>query len=286
MQNELDIIKTSAGLTEGTRRTYTYTYKRLMELIDFTPISNISEKRVLKLITESDIPVNSQNGMLSVVILIRRSNDTSVDLILKYKDGKQRKLMTEDKREKNIILEQTLPSYETYANYIDELYKAKEWKSYIVNFLLFKYGVRNLDLDLIITRDKSVVSKINNKDSQINYLYITPSNKYISWIRNKYKTVNSYGRKTISITAKKFINAVNEFLQNDYFEKPLLDVGEASVGHTIRTMTYNQIGEGGIYKMLFAHHKSKGDINALKKLSTTRGHDLSTAMGYYDISNT
>ena len=286
MQNELEIIKNSVGLTEGTRRTYTYTYKRLMELLDFTPISNISEKRVLKLITESDIPVNSQNGMLSVVILIRRSNDTPVDLILKYKEGKQKKLMEEDKREKNVELEKTLPSYETYANYIDELYKAKSWKSYIVNYLLFKYGVRNLDLDLILTRDKSVVSKINNKDSQVNYLYITPSNKYIRYIRNHYKTSKSYGRKVIDITAKKFINAVNEFLQNDYFEKPLLDVDELSVGHTIRTMTYNQIAESGVYKVIFAHHKSKGDINALKKLSTTRGHDLSTAMGYYDISNT
>ena len=76
------------------------------------------------------------------------------------------------------------------------------------------------------------------------------------------------------------------FLQNDYFEKPLLDVDELSVGHTIRTMTYNQISESGVYKVIFAHHKSKGDVNALKKLSTTRGHDLSTAMGYYGISNT
>tara|TARA_R110000851_G_scaffold134589_3_gene269913 strand:- start:2825 stop:3685 length:861 start_codon:yes stop_codon:yes gene_type:complete len=286
METELNIIKNSVGLTEATRRTYTYTYKRIMPLLDFTPISNISEKRILKLITESDIPVNSQNGMLSVVILIRRRNETGVELILKYKEGKQKKIMQEDKKEKNTILEQTLPSYETYANYIDELYKAKSWKSYIVNYLLFKYGVRNLDLDLIITKDKSVVSKINNVESQINYLYITPSNKYVSWIRNRYKTVQSYGRKTISITAKKFINAVNEFLQEDQFEKPLLDVGEASVGHTIRTMTYNQIAESGVYKMLFAHYKSKGDINALKKLSVSRGHDLSTAMDYYDVSDT
>ena len=286
MQNELDIIKNSVGLTEGSKRTYTYGYKRLAELLDFTPISNISEKRILKLIKESDVPVNSQNGFLSIVILIRRHNQSSVDLILKYKETKQRVLLEQDKKDKNIILEQTLPSYETYANYVDELYKAKEWKSYICNYLLFKYGVRNLDLDLIITRDKSVVSKINNVDSQVNYLYLTPSNKYVRYIRSKYKTVKSYGRKVIDITAKKFINAVNEFLQNDYFEKPLLDVDELSVGHTIRTMTYNQIGEGGVYKVLFAHHKSKGDINALKKLSVSRGHDLSTGLGYYDISNT
>ena len=119
--------------------------------------------------------------------------------------------MEEDKKEKNAELEKTLPSYETYAYYIDEVYKAKNWKSYIVNYLLFKYGVRNLDLDLIITRDKSAVSKINNKDSEVNYLYITPSNKYIRYIRNRYKAVNSYGRKVIDITAKKFINAANEF---------------------------------------------------------------------------
>ena len=81
MQNELGIIKNTISLTEGSRRTYVYTHKRMMELLDFTPVSNISEKRILKLISESDIPVNSRNGMLSVVILIRRHNETSVDLI-------------------------------------------------------------------------------------------------------------------------------------------------------------------------------------------------------------
>ena len=62
-----------------------------MEIVKFTPVSNISEKEALKLITESDIPANSQNVMLSVVILIRRHNESFVDLILKYKENKQQK---------------------------------------------------------------------------------------------------------------------------------------------------------------------------------------------------
>ena len=75
-----------------------------------------------------------------------------------------------------------------------------------------------MDCGVIVTRDKSDVSKVSNKDSEVNYLYITPSNRYVKYIRNKYKTSKGYGRKVISISAKKFANAANEFLVNDYFE--------------------------------------------------------------------
>jgi len=45
--------------------------------------------------------------MLSVVILIRRHNESFVDLILKYKENKQQKLFDLHKKEMNIELEKT-----------------------------------------------------------------------------------------------------------------------------------------------------------------------------------
>ncbi len=276
---EIDIIN-DANISTSSKRTYVYAYDRLMVLTDYIPVSNISEKRMVKFLKETDAPSNSINVMLSVVLMIRREREQSIDLLLKFKENKLVKKMDKEKQVKNLELQKTLPSYDTYMMYVNDLYRQKDWRSYIVNYLLITYGVRNLDLNVIITRDKFVASK--RRESEVNYLYVTK--RYVKFIRNHYKTHSSYGRKEDTITATKFMYAVNEYLDED-FEKPLLDVEEQSVGATIRNMTYNMIGEGGVYKILVEYHKSRGDVNKLKALSISRGHQLDTQMGYYDISN-
>jgi len=273
-------IISNANLSASSKRTYGYAYDRLMLLTDYVAISNMSEKRVLKLIKDAEVPANSKNVMLSVILLIRRHNEQTVDLLIKYKETKMSKQMDKEKEAKNEELVKTLPSYDTYMMYVNDLYRQKDWRSYIVNYLLITYGVRNLDLNVIITRDKFVASK--RRESEVNYLYVTK--RYVKFIRNHYKTHSSYGRKEDTITATKFMYAVNELL-GDNFEAPLLDVEEQSVGATIRGMTYNMVGEGGVYKILVEYHKSRGDVNKLKALSISRGHQLDTQMGYYDISN-
>jgi len=277
--SELDIIN-NADISASSKRTYVYAYERLMNIVDYIPVSNISEKKMVKILKESDAPANSKNVMLSVVLMIRRHREQSVDLLMKFKGNKLAKSMDIEKAEKNEELVKTLPSYDTYLVYVNDLYKQKKWRSYIVNYLLISYGVRNLDLNVIITRDKFVTSK--RRESEVNYLYVTK--KYVKFIRNHYKTSSSYGRKEDTIYSTKFMYAVNEYLDED-FEKPLLDVEEQSVGQTIRGLTYNMIGEGGVYKVLVEYHKSRGDINKLKALAESRGHLVDTQIGYYDISN-
>ncbi len=278
--SEIDIINT-ANISASSKRTYTYAYNKLMGMVNHVPISNISERRMVKLLKEVDAPANSINVMLNVVLMVRRHREQSVDLLLKFKESKIAKKMDAEQKLKNEQLLKTLPSYDIYMAYVNDLYKQKDWRGYIVNYLLITYGVRNLDLNLIITRDKFVASK--RRESEVNYLYVTK--KYVKYIRNHYKTKNAYGRKDITIYATKFMYAVNEYLGPE-FEKPLLDVEEQSVGATVLNMTYNSIGEGGVYKVLTSYHKSRGDINKLKALAESRGHQMDTQMGYYDISNT
>jgi len=279
-EEEINIIN-NANISANSKKTYVYSYERLMVLTDNVPISNVSEKRMVKILKDSDAPANSINVMLSVVLMIRREREQSIDLLLKFKGNKLVKKMDIEKMEKNDELQRTLPSYDTYMTYVDDLYKQKNWRSYIVNYLLIKYGVRNMDLNLIITRDKYAVSK-RRGNNQVNYLYVTK--KYIKLVRNIYKTSSSYGRKEDTIYSTKFMYAVNELLA-DQFEAPLLNVEEQSVGQTIRAMTYNSIAEGGVYKVITAHYKSRGDINKLKALAESRGHLVDTQIGYYDISN-
>jgi len=138
-----------------------------------------------------------------------------------------------------------------------------------------------MDINLIITRDKYAVSKL--RESKVNYLYLTK--KYVKMMRSNYKTASTYGRIDTTISAVKFLHAVNEFLGNEW-EKPLLGVSEESVGATVQNLTFNGIGEGGVYKINVAYHRSRGDLNKLKALAESRGHLVDTQNAYYDISNT
>ena len=58
-----------------------------------------------------------------------------------------------------------------------------KYRDYIINYLLINYGVRNADINLLITTDKSVTLKRNTLKQ--NYLYCTP--RYIIYQRNDYK---------------------------------------------------------------------------------------------------
>jgi len=279
---ELQIIN-EADISPSSVRTYGYSYNRLLRLTNETPVSNVSEKRMVKIFKENQgiIPANSLNVMLSIVLMIRRKREQSVELLLKFKENKLSLQMDEEQSEKNNDLQRTLPSYQVYMDYIAQLYKAKEWRSYIVNYLLITTGCRNKDLNCIVTRDKHSTSK--HRESKVNYLYLTK--KYVKFFRSDYKTSEKYGRLETTITAVKFLRAVEEFMGEDY-ELPLLGVEDASVGATVQNLTYNKIGQAGVYKVLFEYNKSRGDVNKLKELASSRGHTLDTQAGYYDISKT
>jgi len=108
---ELQIIN-EADISPSSVRTYGYAYNRLLRLTNETPVSNVSEKRMVKIFKENQgiIPANSLNVMLSIVLMIRRKREQSVDLLLKFKENKLSLQMDEEQAEKNAELQRTLHS--------------------------------------------------------------------------------------------------------------------------------------------------------------------------------
>lgn len=284
---ELDeAININKSIGDATKRTYNSVYRRLMKLTGDESVLNMSEDRLIKTINQDGIPPQSKNTLLSVAMYIRKSKGLSSDKIIKFRDTTLFKEKVAYKEQKNKSLEEELPSLEKLENYTKTLFKNEQYISYIVNFLMLRFGLRNKDLNLIITNNQDVTF-VGDK-SKVNYLYVTK--KYVTYIRNDYKTHSTYGKQKHKIEKSHFTRAVKAVLGDDY-EKPLFQVSdgdgisEDSVSKIIQRFTYNNLGEGKYFKIQIKDLKNQGNIRRIRELAKTRGTDLETVFQEYDITN-
>ncbi len=273
-------------LGDSSKVIYRSVYRRFLNLSDHTKLLDMSEANIIKLVNDDSIPPKSQESLLDVAVLVRKANNASYEKILKYKTIQLKKSIEKRKFEKNEKLKDELPEKKQIERYIKTLENNKDYVSYIVNYLLLNYGVRNLDLNLIITSDRDVTTKAHK--SQINYLYVTST--YVIYIRNNYKTYQTYGQKKLKIIKKSFLNACKQLLGDNY-DTPLLKlkngdpISEESIGRVIQEMTYNNIGESMYFKINIADSKKANNIKRIRDLSNHRGSALETVFAEYDIDN-
>jgi len=89
-------------------------------------------------------------------------------------------------QQKNLILKETLPTID-FKQMLSKYYKDKDYKSFVILFLLLNYNTRNKDLVLRVVNNES---DLNEKE---NFIFIRE--KDVVYIRNDYKTKNRYGGK-------------------------------------------------------------------------------------------
>jgi len=144
-----------------------------------------------------------------------------------------------------------------------EYYKKKQWKEFVVTFLLTTYTVRNMDLLCdVITSEEYM-----NVDGSKNYLVVR--DKSILYVRNTYKTVKTYGAKTIIVRSHRFLKAVNQ----------LLGQSTLSPDHLSRQVeNITGITEAQYLKLYL---KENNNTKTIKKVSKSRGTDVNTLLDDY-----
>ena len=126
------------------------------------------------------------------------------------------------------------------------------------------YNTRNKDLVARVTKDES---DINQKE---NFLWIRE--KDIVYIRNDYKTNDTYGMKQDIIKSKKVFNAVQE-LDN------LLENND-NLDRQVKKVT-GGINQSTLFKMLVAQNNN---LKSIAKASKNRGTNMDTIASSYDIT--
>jgi len=271
--------KSITDKTEKTQLVYKQQYNKLHKLIE-NDVADTSQEKLLKIVRENVDNVNSQQAILNVAILVRKMSELPVDIIVKYReDNKEQVQLRLQQNNANL---QGLPSYQELVDYTNSLYDKKDYIDFIINWLILNYYVRNKDLVFtIVPRKKDII------DASKNYIWVDIRHKKLLWVRNDYKTYNTYGTKKHIIKDYNIFNAVKHIYYCQQRDDPecvfIPNLNQA--GYYIQKSTYQSLGESNYIKIILNHYVQNNNINILKEISESRGTNMNTLLTSYNIRN-
>ena len=283
MDSEFDFfVKEIADKSVNTIKNYKTAYKKLMSIIgggEGASISKAEENKIIKKIREKEKNRNTQQSLINIAIMVKRQQKREdIEELIKARE-ENKKMIIKMVQAKNVALQSSLPSYEKIQEYTDMLYDTGRWTDFVINYLLINYQVRNQDLVFDIVRFKR-----DTQDTDRNFMWV--SNKKVVYTRNQYKTADTYGKKTITITDPKLVVAMKRILAHQKYDeaKGVFIPTLSQVGYYIKKATYDQIGEGAYMKIVV--NKFRNNLDKIKEISENRGTDINTILTNYDIENT
>lgn len=144
---------------------------------------------------------------------------------------------------------------------MNQYYKDKQWREFLVSYLLMYYQTRNQDLVA------TCISKGDVMDSTKNYLVLYK--RYVRFIRNDYKTHEQYGKKNFVIRSRKVMRAVKEMLG-----KSISDT--SNITRDVKNII--GITEGEFLKLYL---KENNTSETFKRVSLNRGTNVETLLSSY-----
>jgi len=166
-------------------------------------------------------------------------------------------------QKKNEKLKSNLPDID-FKQMLNTYYRDKQYKNFVILFLLLNYNTRNKDLVVKVVKDQADLNPNEN------FLFIR--DKDVIYIRNDYKTKDTYGMKQDVIKSKKLFFAVQEL-------DSLLENND-NLDRQVKAVT-GGINQSTLFKMLVAQNNN---LKAIKNASKNRGTNMETIAKSYDIT--
>lgn len=204
----------------------------------------------------STYPIQTRLDLLNVILVLDKEQGKNIEPWQRYREQLYKEV-TKDREKK--LKQKKLPSVPFFLKKLDELYESEQWYRYILNYLCFCFGVRNEDLDLDFHK------------SMDNYLIYEDG--VCIYVRNKYKTVKTYGVKTHVIRNPKFIDA---------YQRCPVPPKPKQIGPFLKLKLL--MPEGDMFKMHIKDLEEKGDTETIRLLAESRGTNINTVLNYYNLN--
>ena len=258
------------SISESSKKVY-YSLLKRMEKANFKPPTKQNQKIafVKEHLSTFDNP-NTKLDMLNLIVVIRNELDLPIDKLKEFRT----ELKQHQKSKQVSKMQHTgenLLSLETFKEKLQKTFDEKQYKKYIVNYLMMKYGVRNKDLNLSIIKTKKEVEPKNN------YLLIKKDG--IKYIRDDYKTHSKYGTQTHTITDPDFIQAVKKQGVGQLLQG-------TQISNDLRKLYIDKHGEAKIFKMVIDYFYDNKDAESIKKIADSRGTSMGVVDGFYNVNAT
>jgi len=282
------LLQKSATVSPQTLKKYTQQYNYLTKQIgsDGNWMRNSNENSLFIALKNLDLSATGTSNYLNIIFLVRDGLPNTK--LLKYRDllSKQREADTKSK----IIEKQSLPSHAEVETYINTLYKNKDYVNYLVNELIFTYGLRNRDINCRIvsnTEYKQILKTSPDIEGSYNWLVLYKT--YTTLIVNQYKTVGTYGEKTIKIRSRKVLNAANALEQKTLLHKKNGDpVDDTELSYYINLYTVDDVKltEADYFKINVNYLQSQpNSLAKIVAICKTRGtQNMTTLDNHYNIN--
>ena len=269
------------GLTNNnTIVTYKNQYKKISELLEDENWFNSAEKKIKEELEESDTSAVTKYNLLNIAIMMKKFIKQKSDELVAHRKSLH-KSVSEKTTEKLKTVE--LQDYEEYFNKFDKNYAETKPQKFIVNMLIKKYGLRNLDLLLTLTK---LIGRKKLPTGNVNYMIIRKDRVDLE-IRN-YKTAKANGIKQLSFTKKdepllfktinKYYNDGNTYLLQ---KRNGEQIAIKSLSKTIDALT-DGVKTGNLFKMSVKHLRENGDLNKLAEMGASRGTKIDTIISNYN----
>lgn len=267
---ELLPVFESLDITQSTKKSYLYTFKKIQSLADITvPLQDFTFDNIMWLLEQDKTISESYKRKIICLFVIVKNHYDPKDIALpllreqihdvadKIADKRVEEFKTEDTNQFDDI--------EQWIQTLDDPQK------YIMNYIIFYLNTRNLDLITKVIHD---IDYDTTQDDSINYLVVHTD--HVEFIRNVYKTKGSYGQKINQINDNKFLNFIRQIPNNTF----LLNNNRDSIHKMIKRRTYN-----GLTETEYLHNviqKYKGDANKLFEIEENRGSNIRNLLTNYN----
>jgi len=273
-------------LAEGTKTNYINRTKRIFA-VGINPFTDTEAEIIKKVCGIENCTYARYHDDLGVIFRLRKAVNLPYEEI--------RDVMSDEDYWKDQCVDPVEPEVKAIAtkeqleDHLQSVYEKEDWISYIINFILFYINTRNMDLDLLLVKEEP-------KDKNDNYIWIKEGE--VVYYRNKYKTVETYGPRKHVIKHEAFQYACETLYEEredcGSDKRPLLvnlrgsnkgkRLGPGSIALYIRSRTYQEVGEGSIFKTLLTAAVESGKGSNILKMAKNRGTDAQTCLEYYDRS--
>lgn len=266
MDKYVELIK-SKNIGEKSKKVYLSILSRLFKEGFKLPVNKTQKERYVKdFLSRYEKPA-TRLDLLNVIIILRAEMQLPTEKLKELRSE-----IRSDRQSKNINtmneLGKTLPTLTEFEALMESAFNAGNYQKYAVNYLMKELGVRNMDVDVFISKTKKEV-----EDGK-NYLVMQP--KKVIYIRDNYKTHKKYGKQVHTITDDKFLKSIKK-----------IGVGkmlESGLQNALRKLQIEKLKESDIFKMIIDDAYDKKDTERINELSKTRGSSIPTIKANYNVN--
>ena len=267
------IMNLDRQVTPGTMKAYRSQYLIIRANFD-KPLNQVSNKEFVEYLKSAttkggkEISTNTKKNLMNLMVMVKKQIDEEQYKELYEMREKLRENVSTELKEKHENLDiNSMVKYDELVQYL----KLQTNTSYIINYILLHYCTRNRDLNLTIAEYSGEIPKEGN------WLLID-KNKVI-FVRNDYKTYNTYGQLIFDITQKIFIKNVKQLFKKG--DTKLLK--SITFDKEIRGYTMKGLSETEICKIVIHHFLSSNRYSEVLEISKRRGTSLEALLQNYNF---